>query len=139
MEQVPLFRLHGATWPSLEIIAWFGEDPNGLRAKVRPWFDRMIACGPEVTAVLHDGYATACLGDVAFAHVKAFKAHAAVGFFHAVDLPDPAGLLEGTGKRMRHVKLRPGVPIDEAALGALIDAAWRDIVCRVGQAGSGRA
>ena len=42
-------------------------------------------------------------------------------------LDDPAGLLEGSGKRMRHVKLRWGRAVDEAALGVLIDAAYRDI------------
>lgn len=130
MSAAQLFRLSGSRWPSPEIADWFAQDP-GLRHLVRPWFDRMIACGPAVTALIHDGYATACLHDVAFAHVKAFTAHAAVGFFHAVDLPDPAGLLEGTGKRMRHVKLRPGAALDEAALGALIDASYRDIVSRL--------
>ena len=34
-------------------------------------------------------------------------------------LTDPARLLEGTGKRGRHVKLRPGRPIDTAALDTL--------------------
>ena len=131
MDRAPLFRLYGSRWPSPEIDDWFAQDP-GLRHLVRPWFDRMIAFGPDVTALLHDGYAAACVNDVAFAQVKAFTAHAAIAFFHAVDLPDPAGLLEGTGKRMRHVKLRPGTPIDEAALGALIDAAWRDIGARLG-------
>jgi len=48
-----------------------------------------------------------------------------VGYFVADELPDPAGLLEGTGRFMRHVKLRPGHPVDEAALGALVDAAYR--------------
>jgi hypothetical protein len=42
-------------------------------------------------------------------------------------LADPAGLLEGSGKRMRHVKLRPGKKLDEAALGNLIAAAYADI------------
>lgn len=67
------------------------------------------------------------MDDAPFAYVNAFKAHAAVGFFHGAALPDPAGLLEGAGKAMRHVKLRPGEPLDEAALTALIDAAYRDI------------
>ena len=40
------------------------------------------------------------------------------------DLDDPAGLLEGRGRRMRHVKLRPGSEVDPRALGALIEAAY---------------
>ena len=122
-----LFRLYGSARPSPEVQAWFAADPDGLRALTRRWFDHMCACGPDVRQIMHDGHATAYVGDVAFAHVKAFAAHANVGFFHGVDLPDPAGLLEGTGKRMRHVKLHPARPVDEAALRALIDAAYRDI------------
>ena len=42
-----------------------------------------------------------------------------------------AGLLEGTGKRMRHVKLRWGEPVNETALHALIVAAYRDMQARL--------
>ncbi|WP_255355058.1 MULTISPECIES: DUF1801 domain-containing protein [unclassified Caulobacter] len=79
----------------------------------------------------HDGHPTACVDDAAFAYVDAFGAHVNVGFFEAASLDDPAGLLEGAGKRMRHVKLHWGRPVDEAALGALILAAYRDMQGRV--------
>ena len=46
-------------------------------------------------------------------------------------LADPAGLLEGPGKRMRHVKLRPGKGVDDDALGELILDAYRDIKRRL--------
>jgi len=39
--------------------------------------------------------------------------------------------LQGAGKRMRHVKLRPGKPTDAAALSKLIEAAYSDIKARV--------
>jgi hypothetical protein len=38
-------------------------------------------------------------------------------------MSDPDGLLEGTGKLMRHVKLRPERKIDAEALTALIENA----------------
>ena len=47
-------------------------------------------------------------------------------------LKDPAGLLEGSGKRMRHVKLKPGREVNAAALRDLIDAAYLDIKVRLG-------
>ena len=100
---------------------------------VQPWFEYMRVLGPDVRETLHDHMPTACVGDAAFAYVNAFTAHAAVGFFHGSSLPNPSGLLEGSGKRMRHVKLWPGRPIDEAALRALIDSAYDDIrqrLCR---------
>ena len=46
-------------------------------------------------------------------------------------LPDPARLLQGSGKFMRHVQLGPGTERDAAAIGRLIDAAYLDIKARV--------
>ena len=130
MEQ--LLRLTGTLPRDPRIAEWFAHaDP--LRLLVQPWFQRMRGPDPEVREVLHDGCPVACLGDVPFAYVNAFTAHAAVGFFQGAALPDPAGLLEGTGKRMRHVKLRPGRLPQDAALEALIDAAWQDIRHRMGE------
>jgi hypothetical protein len=64
------------------------------------------------------------LGDVPFDYVNAFTSHVNVGFFHGAALPHPARLLEGAGKFMRHVKLRPGKFINTAALSKLIGAAY---------------
>lgn len=127
-----LFRLPGAARSDADVARWFTAGDNELRRFARPWFDRMRACGPDVREILHDGQPTACVGDAAFAYVDAFTAHMNVGFFHGAELPDPAGLLLGTGKRMRHVKLRWGHLADEDALGALIDAAYRDVRQRLG-------
>ena len=96
-----------------------------------PWFERLRGCGPDVRELLHDGWPTACVGDAAFAYVAAFSAHVNLGFFQGAELDDPAGLLQGAGKRMRHVKLRWGEPVNEAALNALIAAAYRDIRLRL--------
>jgi hypothetical protein len=121
-----LFRLPVAMRRDPDIYAWFAAgDP--LRAMVQPWFEVLRACGEDVREVLHDGHPTACVGDVAFAYVDAFSAHASLGFFHGATLDDPTALLRGTGKRMRHVKLRWGEAVDETALKTLIAAAYRDI------------
>ena len=84
----------------------------------------MRASGADVRELLHDGHPTACVGDAAFGYVNAFREHVNVGFFLGAQLADPAGLLEGTGKFMRHVKLRPGAGIDQQALAVLIQAAY---------------
>ena len=91
----------------------------------------MRRCGTDVRELMHDSFATACVSDAPFAYVGVFKAHVNVGFFHGATLLDPARLLEGTGKRMPHVKLQPGHAFDESALGALISAAYRDIGSRL--------
>jgi hypothetical protein len=95
------------------------------------WFEVMRRCGDEVRELLHDGCPVACLGDAPFGYVNAFTSHVSVGFFHGAALPDPGRLLQGNGKFMRHVKLRPGRETNTAALGGLIDAAYWDIKARV--------
>jgi hypothetical protein len=119
-----LFRLPGATRRDPAVASWFAHG-DALRALVEPWFELLRGCGPDVTEILHDGHPTACVGDAAFA------THASIGFFFGASLADPAGLLEGGGKRMRHVKMRWEFPPDSAALRALVAAAYRDIRARL--------
>ena len=70
-------------------------------------------------------------GSVKFAYVDVFRSHTNVGFFYGAHLDDPAGLLEGTGRNMRHVKLRPGHEPDSVALGNLTDASYLDVKMRL--------
>ena len=126
-----LFRFPSAVKREPAIDRWLNEQKPELSSMARQWFMRMRASGDDVRELLHDGHPTACVGDAAFGYVNCFTAHANVGFFFGATLPDPAGLLEGTGKRMRHVKLRPGSAIDAAALSALIKAAYLDIKVRL--------
>lgn len=107
------------------------EHAGELGAIAQRWFAVMRDCGADVRELLHDGHPTACVGDAAFAYVNAFTAHVNVGFFRGAELPDPEGLLEGTGKFMRHVKLRPEGPVDAAALTKLIKAAYTDMKRRL--------
>ena len=53
------------------------------------------------------------------------KYHVTFGFLRGTSLPDPAGLLEGTGKNLRHVKLRTAEDLQEPAVRKLIEAAAR--------------
>ena len=105
---------------------------RGIRGAIADrWFDVMRKCGDEVRELLHDGCPIACLGDVPFGYVNVFTAHTNVGFFQGASLPDPARLLQGTGKFMRHVKLRPETPANAQALTKLIATAYSDIKARV--------
>ena len=101
------------------------SDELGVIAQL--WFKVMRDCGDDVRELLHDGHPTACVGDAAFGYVNAFKAHVNVGFFRGAELSDPSNLLEGTGKFMRHVKLRPERDVDTNALMKLIETAYTDI------------
>lgn len=121
-----LFLLSNTLEHDPRIAAWFtATEPH--RLIVRPWFERMRKCGADVREQFHDGCPTACVGEAPFAYVGAFKAHSSVGFFRGSELRDPARLLEGSGKNMRHVKLRPGKALDENGLATLIDAAYQDM------------
>ena len=126
-----LFLLPSATRRDRAIEAWFDEQPEELSGIARGWFEVMRGCGDDVREVMHDDQPTACVGDAAFAYVDAFTAHVNVGFFRGAHLDDPSALLEGTGKMMRHVKIRPGRPVNETALLKLIQQAYADMRARV--------
>ena len=122
-----IFRLSGGVRRNSAIEAWFGQQEAELGSIARRWFQVARECGPDVRELLHDGQPTACVADAAFVYVDAFTAHVNVGFFLGAGLEDPVGLLEGTGKFMRHVKLRPRVDVDSSALEALIELAYWDM------------
>jgi hypothetical protein len=131
MMRTELLRFNGAVERDPAIDAWMKEHAGGLGAIAHQWFEVMRKCGDEVRELLHDGCPVACLGDAPFGYVNVFTSHVNVGFFHGAALRDPARLLQGTGKFMRHVKLRPGTATNAAALSGLIDAAYADIKARV--------
>src|SRR5688500_8212534 len=130
-----VFRFPSSVRDNPFVEAWFSDQNDVLRQLARPWFERMRDCGEDVRELLQDGWPTACAGDAAFAYVAAFSAHVNIGFYQGASLTDPEGLLYGGGKRMRHVKLKWGQPVNEAALGALIEAAYADIKQRVADEG----
>src|SRR5579862_8197020 len=131
MMRKDLLLFNGAVERDPRIDAWMKEQAGELGAMAHAWFEEMRKCGDEVRELLHDGFPTACLGDAPFAYVNVFTSHVNVGFFHGASLPDPARLLQGTGKFMRHVKLRPGTATNEAALSRLIELAYSDIKARI--------
>lgn len=130
--RIELFRLAGAVRRDPAVDSWLTDGSSELRSVAQQWFDKMRGCGDDVVEMIHDGCPVACVKDAPFGYVNSFKNHVNVGFFYGALLDDPAGLLEGSGKRMRHVKLRPGTEINAAALRDLIDAAYSDIRMRLG-------
>lgn len=126
-----LLRFNGAVEREPAIDHWLDAQPIELGSIARTWFTQMRGCGADVRELMHDGCPTVCVEDAAFAYVNAFRAHVNVGFFQGAGLTDPTNLLEGTGKYMRHVKVRPGIGIDGSALESLLTAAYRDILARL--------
>ena len=124
-------RFNGTVERDPAIDAWMKNHAGELGAIAQQWFNVMRKCGDEVRELLHDGCPVACLGDAPFGYVNVFTSHVNVGFFHGAALPDPSRLLQGEGKFMRHVKLRPETATDSKALSMLIEAAYSDIKARV--------
>ena len=115
--------------PAIDL--WMRDHPGQLGVIAQQWFEVMRVCGDDVRELLHDGHPTACVGDAAYAYVNAFKAHVNVGFFRGAEIADPDGLLEGTGKFMRHVKLGPERDVNATALRKLIETAYTDMKTRL--------
>jgi hypothetical protein len=126
-----ILRLSGAVKRETAVDAWFANDPVELQSIAEQWFAVMRQCGDDVRELMHDGCPVACVEDAPFAYVDSFTHHVNVGFFQGAMLADPAGLLLGKGKRMRHVRLRPGDELNAAALRDLIAAAYVDIKARL--------
>jgi hypothetical protein len=129
---IDIFRLAGGVKRDPAVDIWLAERPVELQSMAQKWFVLMRQCGDDVRELMHDGCPVACVQDAPFGYVNSFKSHVNVGFFYGAMLDDPAGLLEGSGKRMRHVKSKPGLEPDTAALRDLINAAYLDIRARLG-------
>lgn len=125
MSQLFLFPTSLKRDPAVD--RWLHEHSGELGDIAKRWFDVMRQCGNDVRELLHDGHPTACVGEAAFAYVNAFRDHVNVGFFRGAEIDDPASLLEGSGKLMRHVKLRPERVVDESVLTKLIETAYLDM------------
>jgi len=126
-----LLRFYGKDIEPTEFESWLEQKPEMLRPIALKWFNVIRNTGPEVEAIIHDNYPIGCIDDAPFAYVNVFTSHVNVGFFYGAYLPDPSGILEGTGKHMRHVKLRPGTEYNEKAISTLIVAAYKDIKNRL--------
>jgi hypothetical protein len=131
IDRVEIFRLSKGAKRDPAVESWLNDEPVELRSLAKEWFAHMRRCGDDVRELMHDGCPVACIEDAPFGYVNAFKNHVNVGFFYGALLDDPAGLLEGSGKRMRHVKIKPGAAFDTRSLRKLIAAAYADIKTRL--------
>ncbi|GHN01638.1 hypothetical protein WSM22_31270 [Cytophagales bacterium WSM2-2] len=129
MEKLLLYT--GKDIQNLTMDEWLNSKATELRPIAVKWFDAIKNCGGDVVDIFHDGYPIGCVDQAPFAYVNAFSSHVNVGFFYGADLYDKNGLLEGSGKRMRHIKIRPGVAYDEKEVLNFIKAAYVDIKKRL--------
>lgn len=129
MEKLLLYT--GKDLQNITLDAWLKGKAPELRPIAIKWFNEIKNCGDDVQGIFHDGYPIGCVEHAPFAYVNAFTNHVNVGFFYGASLYDEKRLLEGTGKNMRHVKIKPGIPYDELEIKILIKAAYSDIKKRL--------
>jgi hypothetical protein len=55
-----------------------------------------------------------------YAYIGIQSSYVNLGFYHGAALRDPTHLLEGTGKRLRHVKIRTDAEAKNPAIAALL-------------------
>ena len=130
MANVRHFTLEGGQRSDPTVERWLSALPGELGAIAVRWFDQMRSCGPDVLELLHDGQATACVGNLPFGYVALFGSHVNVGFYFGSALQDPDCLLTGSGRFMRHVRVQPGIVSKDGALQALIAVAYNDAKAR---------
>ena len=112
IDRVEIFRLSKGAKRDPAVEGWLSDEPVELRSLAKEWLEHMRRCGDDVRELMHDGCPVACVEDAPFGYVNTFRSHVNVGFFYGALLDDQAGLLEGSGKRMRHVKIKPGAALD---------------------------
>jgi hypothetical protein len=83
---------------------------------------------PDATEIFYHGalgYGPSASGFDRILYVMPQNGYANLGFFYGNDVPDPSGLLKGTGKRMRHIKIRSVLAAQNPALVPMVRAAWK--------------
>ncbi|MDF1664980.1 MAG: DUF1801 domain-containing protein [Planctomycetota bacterium] len=62
-----------------------------------------------------------------FCYIAPFKKHVNLGFFYGADLDDPQSILEGSGKSLRHIKVKTMTQVKDAPLTSLVKAASKHL------------
>ncbi len=122
--------------PTEEVRAWLEHLPSEKKPTVETLRRLIGSVAPEAHEIIyHDalGYGPTESGFDRILYVTVFAKHLDLGFFFGGFLPDPEGLLVGSGKRMRHLKIRSWQEAENPAIPRLLAKAWADGLKRVEQ------
>ena len=108
-----------------EFLASYGPDIRRLAMKARSLIRKVVPGVQEQvdTSAKIIGYGFGPKYADLICVLMPTKAGVNLGFYRAVELPDPKGILEGTGKLHRHVKLKAEADLDSPAVRAMLKAA----------------
>jgi hypothetical protein len=123
----PYMRYKGTVPRDPRIDAYARSVPGPMGTTIARLTALVRRTVPSHDEALVHGSPWFCIGGMPFCYLVGHSKHVNLGFCDGVALPDPEGLLEGTGKTMRHVKVRPekGAPL--TALSQLIASSARRV------------
>ncbi len=113
----------------LDLIA---ISPAKLHAPMRALRELIVRLHSDVFEVVRLGDRAATYGvgprkmSDGYAYILPYQSWVNLGFYRGADLADPAELLEGTGARMRHIKIRTLDDVKRPAVRALLIEALRE-------------
>ncbi len=109
---------------STECNAWFANRPDAQREQLVELRRLVMSLGEGVVEEFK--WARPCYSNKTgpFCYLHSTKHHATLGFEQGASLADPDLLLEGEGKNMRHLKLKPGANVNTEPLMSLLRQAY---------------
>lgn len=114
----------------------FPTDPEAVRtilAEIRAVARASLPGAAETFYHGALGYGPTASGFDRVIYVQPQRGYVNLGFFFGTSVADPTGLLEGTGKRMRHTKIRSVADARNPALVSLLQDGWASGVAAVAQ------
>ena len=91
---------------------------------------KVLKVAPDANELIYDAYNTVTVAysfsdrlKEAFCHTAAYSGHVNFGFNRGAELPDPSGILQGRGARIRHVRIQAVADLDAPPLVTLLHAA----------------
>ena len=106
------------------VESYIASQPQPMRPILRAARELVREAAPDAVETLKWGFPT-WVGKGNVVAVMAFSDHVNLQFYLGTSLSDPARRLEGTGKDLRHVKLRHSKDVKDPAVKALVRAAVR--------------
>jgi hypothetical protein len=96
--------------PSPQLLDLLADCSPGVTHLALALRELVLSEAPEAEEVLYSVYAQVIVFKLsgrkrgAFCNVAAYSRHLNLVFYYGAELPDPHGLLAGTGKKMRHIR-----------------------------------
>lgn len=118
-----------------DIEGFIGNYPPEVQELVRltqAWVKKVL---PESSEELALGYKMIMYklrpnGRQFVVYIAPYAKHVNLGFLMGTSLPDPHKVLKGTGKTLRHIKIKQARDLEKEGVQAVVEAAWEEAVSR---------